>query len=430
MQDKANSRKAQDLARAYQLGVLLAHAYDKEKPPPNPKGWWVSEKLDGVRAYWNGEDFFSRTGNIYAVPDFFKEGLPKNHHLDGELWLGREQFEACVGIVRTTKQSAHNSEDWRRIKYVVFDAPVIQGRVDVPYEERHAACERIAASAPFASAVKIRKCTGKAHMQELLDEVVGLGGEGLMLREPGSLYERTRSHSLLKVKTFLDAEAIVIGHSKDKKLEGCMGALECEMPVTGVRFKIGSGFKMDERPMRKAKKQWPAGTVVSYKYQGLTTANSKPRFPSYVRMCTDKSWDEVVMDARSDLDAEASGKRTAAAAAEDGDGEEGVGSKSAATQGAAARGRAAGDAASASAGVPGKRRKKEKTYAVRGEAGSDSGRKFWQVKVAGNEMITTFGRMGANGTTKTKEFGSNADAIKEAKKMTAKKKKGGYVMGA
>ena len=51
----------------------------------------------------------------------------------------------------------------------MFDAPVIDGQVDVPYEARHAFCEKVDAIAPFASAVAIRKCKGKKHMDELLN---------------------------------------------------------------------------------------------------------------------------------------------------------------------------------------------------------------------------------------------------------------------
>ena len=300
MASSATSRAAKELSRAFESGVLLAHTYEKEKPPPNPKGWWISGKLDGVRAYWNGADFFTRTGTRIHAPGFFKEGLPANVHLDGELWKGREAFGACVGIVRSTDASGR-AEEWRDMKYIMFDAPVVDGKVDVPYEARHAACEAAAAAAPFASAVAVRKCTGKAHMEQLLRDVITHGGEGLMLREPGSLYERTRSHSLLKVKTFLDAEAKVVGYSKDSKVEGCMGALECEMPVTGARFKVGSGFTQAQRPLAAARKEWPVGTVISYKYQGLTTANGKPRFPTYLRIRSDKTWDDVVVDAQADL---------------------------------------------------------------------------------------------------------------------------------
>jgi DNA ligase-1 len=40
------------------LEVMLAHVFDPEKH--DPTGWWMSEKLDGVRAYWTGSNFYSR----------------------------------------------------------------------------------------------------------------------------------------------------------------------------------------------------------------------------------------------------------------------------------------------------------------------------------------------------------------------------------
>jgi hypothetical protein len=286
------------MARAFEHGVLLAHTYEKEKPVPNPKGWWVSEKLDGVRAYWNGENFYTRSGTLIHAPKFFKQGLPSaGNHLDGELWLGRGQFEACAGIVRTTTGAAVKSEQWRKLRYLIFDAPIVGGKADLPFEERHAFGEQVASSAPFAVAVGVRKCLGKAHMQQLLKAVVGNGGEGLMLRKPSSSYERTRSHALLKVKTFFDAEAKVVGHSKDATTGCLLGALECEMPGSGARFKIGTGFSKADRVWTTAKKQWPVGTVVTYKYQNLTEANSVPRFSTYLRIRSDKSWAEVVADA-------------------------------------------------------------------------------------------------------------------------------------
>lgn len=52
----------------------------------DPAGWWMSEKYDGIRAYWDGKDFWSRSGRTMpVVPDSFKKGLP-DVGLDGELW--------------------------------------------------------------------------------------------------------------------------------------------------------------------------------------------------------------------------------------------------------------------------------------------------------------------------------------------------------
>ena len=122
-------------------GVLLAETLEKVKPAPDPTGWWISEKLDGVRAYWDGENFYSRNNLKFDAPEFFKASLPKGSHLDGELWCGREQFERCVGIIKYHKGST--AAEWKHLCFLVFDAPVVEGDAALPYEERHAYIERV-----------------------------------------------------------------------------------------------------------------------------------------------------------------------------------------------------------------------------------------------------------------------------------------------
>ena len=61
-------------------------------------GWWMSEKLDGVRAYWDGKQFLSRLGNRFHAPPWFVEGF-RPTPLDGELWGGRKLFQRTVSIV-------------------------------------------------------------------------------------------------------------------------------------------------------------------------------------------------------------------------------------------------------------------------------------------------------------------------------------------
>src|SRR5437899_1961058 len=85
-------------------------------------GWWMSEKLDGVRAYWDGKQFLSRQGNLFHAPDWFIEGLP-DVPLDGELWIERKKFQRTVSIVRRQDKN----ELWREVRYVVFDAPAAGG---------------------------------------------------------------------------------------------------------------------------------------------------------------------------------------------------------------------------------------------------------------------------------------------------------------
>ncbi len=165
---------------AFKKGVLLAETFEKVKGgPPDPTGWWISEKLDGVRAYWNGQNFFSRNGLQFDAPAWFKAGLPTDTHLDGELWCGREQFERCVGIIKYQKGST--AEAWRDLIFLGFDAPVVDGCDSLAYEARHEALKAATGACEYAAAVGIRRCTGSEDLDEKLRAVLMHGGEGLML---------------------------------------------------------------------------------------------------------------------------------------------------------------------------------------------------------------------------------------------------------
>jgi DNA ligase-1 len=249
--------------------VLLALSYADLAPPIDPAGWWMSEKLDGVRAWWDGKGFLSRLGNRYLAPEWFVAKLPA-FPLDGELWLGRKQFQRCVSIAR--RQDRHDS--WRELRYVVFDAP----DPAAPFEERLERCRSWAERErpPHAEVHPHAPCRDREHLAAELARVEALGGEGLMLRQPGSAYVAGRSTTLLKVKNFRDAEARVIGHTKGSgRHQGRVGALEVEL-ANGVRFAIGTGLSDAERESPP-----PLGAIVTFRYQELST-DGVPRFPTYV----------------------------------------------------------------------------------------------------------------------------------------------------
>ena len=95
--------------------LLLAHRWDGST---DPAGWWLSEKLDGVRAYWDGQRFLSRQGHRYHAPNWFVAGFP-DMPLDGELWTGRKQFQRTLSIVRRQDETRL----WQEVHFLVFDAP-------------------------------------------------------------------------------------------------------------------------------------------------------------------------------------------------------------------------------------------------------------------------------------------------------------------
>ncbi|KAJ2931053.1 hypothetical protein H1R20_g6035, partial [Candolleomyces eurysporus] len=261
-------------------GLLLAQKWDIEDGP-DPKGWWVSEKLDGVRTYYDGKGgFFSRLGNPFTPPQWFIDTLPKGITLDGELFAGRGQFQSAVSIVKTI-----NSPHWKGISFQVFDVP---SKGEEPFETRieflkglfgengSHVCEHV-------KVVEHLCVRDRDHVMERLKEVENAGGEGVMLRRPKSQYEGTRSSSLLKVKTFFDAEAIVTGHAPGKgKHEGATGALKCKM-ASGKTFNVGSGLSDKQR-----KNPPKIGSIIVYRFQELTR-DGVPRFPTFVGEAADKT---------------------------------------------------------------------------------------------------------------------------------------------
>jgi len=243
--------------------VLLAQVWDGAM---NPDGWWLSEKLDGVRAYWDGSRFLSREGNPFMAPAWFTEGLPALP-LDGELFMARKSFQTTVGIVRR-----HDEADaWKSLKYLVFDAPAKAGA----FEDRMAFLDALPVS-DHAAIHRHVQCVGAAHVREELARVEAMGGEGLMLRQPGSAYVCGRSGTLLKVKSFRDAEAVVIDHFRGMgRHKGRLGALQVRT-AAGIEFAVGSGFSDDERDHPPA-----IGSVITFRYQDVTDGGT-PRFATFV----------------------------------------------------------------------------------------------------------------------------------------------------
>ncbi|MBY0526863.1 MAG: DNA ligase [Gemmataceae bacterium] len=246
--------------------LLLAESWDCVT---NPAGWWLSEKLDGVRAFWDGARFWSRLGNPFHAPDWFLAGLPKVP-LDGELWLGRKKFQRTVSIVRRQDKSDH----WKEVRFVVFDAP----KLEKDFESRlEFANECIRQDQPaYALAHEHQLCKGLDHLRAELARLEALGGEGLMMRRAKSRYEKGRSSTLLKVKSFHDAEARVLKHVGGAgKHKGRLGALVVEM-ADGTTFSVGTGFSDAERENPP-----PVGSIITYRYQELSDGGV-PRFPSFV----------------------------------------------------------------------------------------------------------------------------------------------------
>ncbi len=237
--------------------------------------YFVSEKLDGVRGYWNGKQLFTRQGHLINTPNWFTEHWP-NIALDGELWIARGKFEQVSGIIR---QQTANDDDWLKVKFMLFDIPQSKDT----FEQRVAQLKDIVRTSKSSHLMMIKqqKFTNNTQVMNFLDEVIAKNGEGLMLHHQNAHYKVGRNTQLMKLKRYQDAEAVVIAHLPGKgKFSGLLGALTVKND-DGVIFNIGSGFTKNQRQSPP-----PIGTIITYKYFGKT-AKGTPRFASFMRIRTD-----------------------------------------------------------------------------------------------------------------------------------------------
>lgn len=253
----------------------------------DPSGYWLSEKLDGVRAWWDGENMWSRSGRAWNPPKWFTDRLPKDLHLDGELWMKRDAFDETSGICRRS-----DTDGWNRINFMVFDIT----NISLLYEERLKELKRRIPDGEKTPdevdyyrlggkicALPAVQCRDRDHLNTLMSHILDKGGEGLMLRQPKSAYECNRSKTLYKYKHWYDAEGLVVGQEWGQgEHKGRMGAVRIKMEC-GKTLTVGSGFSFAQRD------SWqPAvGRVIRYRFQELTP-DGLPRFPIYEGTTADK----------------------------------------------------------------------------------------------------------------------------------------------
>jgi DNA ligase-1 len=369
-------RKSEDGEEEAGPPLLLAETWDNAA---DLAGWWMSEKLDGVRAYWDGKQFLSRLGNQYHAPDWFVEGLPETP-LDGELWLDRKKFQRTVSIVRRQDKSDH----WKDIRFLVFDAPASSDS----FEDRlrFLADTFARKSTPFAAMHEHNQCSGLEHLCSELTRIEALGGEGLMLRQPGSKYEVGRSATLLKVKTFHDAEAVVLEHLAGKgRHQGRLGALQVRLK-DGTEFAVGTGFSDAERAAPP-----PVDSVITFRYQELSEAGV-PRFLSYVGL-RHESPEKLNMATKSPTVKESQDQPKSKVS---------------------------------SAKAPGPESQQSGGARYFEYIGGTS-RKFWEIRHSGCEVTVRFGRIGSAGQSKVKSFPEESAAAKHVEKLIGEKTGEGYI---
>lgn len=253
----------------------LMLARDLGTTPIDVPTYFVSEKLDGVRARWDGRALWTRGGHRITTPSDFVQGWPSTP-MDGELWIARSRFDVVSGIARSARP---DPDAWDAVRFMVFDLPAHPGT----FAERVAAMRTLAdrTAHPQLRMVEQTRLTSRTALDARLAQVVAAGGEGLMLHHADARYGVGRSNALLKLKPHDDAEARVLAHAPGKgKYTGMLGALVVAHH-DGRQFRIGTGFTDAQRADPP-----PPGSWVTYRYNGLTSTGL-PRFARFLRVRDD-----------------------------------------------------------------------------------------------------------------------------------------------
>ena len=338
-----SSKSVQNPPQTSSNQMLLLAKYDESLLENGSlKGYVVSEKLDGVRAFWDGKVLKARSNKAFAAPKCWLEKFP-SFALDGELMLENGGFEQLLSVVNKANASC---EAWDGVRYHIFDAPNAAGSLLERLNVAQNYIDTLSAPHPLR-VIEQRKIDSKAQLTALLKQNSARGGEGLVVRKNAAPYERFRTSNAMKLKAYEDAECRVVAHHEGKgRLAGKFGSLTCEQvfdealmnpnsanfglnsskfgsqsvensqnslnsaPKNSsenstnlsknsnsqsensksqqslknspqkrtIRFKIGSGFDDKERENPP-----PIGSLITYKFNGYT-AKGLPKFPVFLRL--------------------------------------------------------------------------------------------------------------------------------------------------
>lgn len=253
--------------------VVLASNYSDEI---DLEQYWQSEKLDGIRAVWDGSTLRTRRGNPIAAPTWFTQSLP-NFPLEGELWAGRGNFHI---VQQTVLDQLPKQVAWSLIRYMLFDIPYS----DQSYLKRYDALKSLVntLNEEHIQLIEHTPIENQATLFDNLERIAALKGEGIMLRSIHHAYHAGRSQDLIKLKKLQDGEAVVVGYKSGKgKFSNMMGALLVELP-NGQQFYIGNGFSDEQRNFPP-----PLGSLITYQFNGYTH-NGVPKFARFLRAAIDR----------------------------------------------------------------------------------------------------------------------------------------------
>ena len=256
---------------------IYTFALEVQKPKvykgdENITGWVMSEKLDGIRAYWDGQQLLTRKGKKLYPPKWFIRNFP-SFELDGELWTKRSDFENIQNIVMDKTPS----KNWKFITYNIFEVPNTKG--DFLKRLQKAKTWFEINENTNVKIIKQIKVKNKKHLHSFFEKLIKKGAEGIIVKNSKESYHIGRSPHILKVKKASDMEGEVIGINISNKT-GVLKSLKIKLK-NDVIFNLGTGFTKEQR-----KSPPRIGEIITFKYFGFTKYR-KPKFASFLHIRKD-----------------------------------------------------------------------------------------------------------------------------------------------
>jgi len=265
--------------------VALANPYNVKRVDFKSGDWYGSRKLDGVRCICRKENdivtFFSRSGKEFLTLGNLENEILKisgNFILDGEICMvdkdGNEDFQ---GIMKQIRKKDHQIE---KPKFFVFDYLTLEqfdnqtGVTPLTFrlEIGKKKLQMVNINSDMLEFLPQEQLTTEEQFTEMAKDAEEAGFEGIMVRKNVG-YEGKRSHNLLKVKKFHDAEYTVLGTTNafirwtenGKQVEReCLSNITIEHK--GCKVNVGSGFSKEQREMYFESPQDIIGKTVTIQY--------------------------------------------------------------------------------------------------------------------------------------------------------------------
>lgn len=270
------------------IDLTLASVFN---PKINVSGWYASPKIDGLRVIWTGKELYTRTGKRLFAPTFFTSSLPLSpldcelFHPKGYPFLSslplRKSLQKDLEADQTNQLSSANvnsPKHWLSMTLYILDAPAL----NLHFKQRAALLSSFMASSQslFLSLLPSKLVT--ENLKEAND-LIGLFGElvpgveGVVLKNPMSIYEKKRGWSWIKVKPFHDFEVVL---KKLGKTSTGRHFIEVEVPSSEndspSKIQIMSGLDSEiakQLSALLAKDQNPQITVRSHNSSEISCKN-------------------------------------------------------------------------------------------------------------------------------------------------------------